>query len=201
MEAGMKMAIMEVRRKTLASIVACKKALESHSWDVEKACYHIAKAIHDTKSNDKSHDCYGVVALYSYEFGRLGVMVELSCESGYVAKSHDFVRLAHTVAVHVAWANPKYIDRSQIDHLEIETARDNFKDMLAPTNGGTLDQGLVDLSMERSFYPKFCLLDQMEMKETHGKKTIGKLIGEMKRKTGEKIVVKRFARFRVGEQL
>ena len=197
MEPGMRAAIAEVRRKTLAPIVACKKALESYSWDVEKACLHIARAIHETKGNGKSHDAYGIVALYSYEFGRLGAMVELSCESGYVAKSNDFVRLANVVAIHVAWANPRYVDRSRMDPREVEAARDGFVVEIIDFEFKSREE--VDAGMERAFYPKFCLVDQLEMKETHGAKTIGMLLAELSDRTGEKIAVKRFARFRIGE--
>ena len=203
MELKTKLAIIEVRKRTLAPIVDCKKALELNSFDIDKSCRDIARARHNAKGNNRPHDTYGVVALYSYEFGRIGVMVELSCESGYVAKSHEFVKLANTIAIHIAWSNPRYIDRSQIDPIEIEIARDNFMDALSPPeifDDKTFNERVIDRTMDRTFYPKLCLLDQPEMKETQGKKTIGVLIDKMIDKTGEKIVVKRFARFKIGEQ-
>lgn len=104
-------AISEVRRRTLAPIWACKKTLEAHGWDVEKSCSAISKTIHENK-NDNAHDSYGSVGLYSHSFGRVGVLVEVSCESSYVVKSREFVRLVNAIASHIAWSNPIALDRS-----------------------------------------------------------------------------------------
>jgi len=104
-------AIADVRKRTLAPIWGCKKALEACGWDVEQACLSITKALHDSK-NGKAHDSYGVVGLYTHAFGRIGVMVELSCESSYVSKSREFVKLVNLISAHIAWSNPLALDRS-----------------------------------------------------------------------------------------
>ena len=157
--------IMEVRRRTLTSIQDCRKILQESDWDVEVACLAIARASHDEKHGPESHDSYGIVCPYIHSFGRLGVMVELTCESSYTAKHRDFIRLANTIAMHIAWSNPKGIDRNDINPV--------FGDV--------------------------CLMDQPEMKETKGQRTIRELISEMSMKTGEKINIRRFARFEVGK--
>jgi elongation factor Ts len=199
-------AIAEVRRRTGVPVMSCRKALDSNGWDVDKACLNIARTIHDYKAgNGKSHDAYGIVALYSHEFGRVGVMVELGCESGYVAKNNDFIKLANAIAIHIAWSNPKYICRDDVDPREVEAARDNFAEtspevkraMLGvPDLSGQLIDGMID----RLFYHKVCLLDQPEMKETQGKETIGALLNKMSLQTGENVSVRRFARFRIGDR-
>lgn len=199
-------AIAEVRKRTMAPLLGCRKALEINEWDVDKACHNIAKAVHEDKvGNGKSHDSHGIVALYSHEFGRIGVMVEVSCESSYVAKSRDFIKMANTIAIHVAWSNPKYVSRADVDPREIEAARDNFSDTIgsgpewAKVGKLFVSDGMVDSAMESHFYPKMCLLDQPEMKESQGQETIGELISRMSMETGEKISVRRFSRFRIGD--
>lgn len=156
-------AIIEVRRRTLAPIWGCKKALEACGGDIEEACQTIARALHDSK-NGKAHDSHGSVGLYSHAFGRVGVLVEVSCESGYVTKSREFVKLVNLIASHIAWSNPQALER-----------------------GDTLDIGDV------------CLLDQPEMKETQGERTIGQLVYELSRNTGEEIRIVGFVRFEVGK--
>ena len=156
--------IAEVRRRTLAPIWGCKKALEASGWDVEQACRSIAKTLHDSRGgrNGNSHDSHGMVGMYSHAFGRIGVLVEVACESGFVSRSLDFVKLVNAVAAHVAWANPQSLER------------------------GAAGLGEV------------CLLDQPEMKETQGQRTIGELVAELSHKTGEEIRIVSFARFEVG---
>ena len=97
-------AILEVRKRTEAPISSCKQALEAANWNIDLACLTIAKATHKEK---KSHDHYGTVCLYSHSFGRIGVMVELNCETDFVARTDEFQNLAKVIAMHVAWANPK----------------------------------------------------------------------------------------------
>jgi elongation factor Ts len=156
--------ILVVRRITQAPVVDCKKFLELSNWNIEEAVRLIARKKHDEKTN-KSHEFYGIVCLYSHQFGRVGVMVELSCESGYIAKSLDFIKLANTIAVQIAWSNPKGLDRQDVQQC----------------------------------FGEVCLLDQVEMKETQGQRTIKELLAELSCKTGENIKIVRFARFDVGD--
>ena len=162
-------AIIEVRRRTLAPMSSCKEALDIANWDVEKACLNIARSVHD-KKNGNSHDSYGIVCLYSHSFGRVGVMVEIGCESGYVAKSREFLRLANTIAVHIAWANPLRIDNSGADG-----------------------------ALEQIFGHDASLMDQKELKESNGEKTIRQLVQELSDKVGERIEIRHFSRFEIGQ--
>jgi len=191
--------IAEVRRRTSAPIKDCKKALELNGWDLDDACRHIAKVLHDERAlargKEKQHDSYGTVALYSYEFGRLGVMVELSCESNYVAKSREFIKLANAIAIHIAWSNPRFVDRFQVPPGDVRAAEDELRKKIGEEGW----QQFGDDLMEKHFYPKYCLLDQLEIKETQGKETISSMVGNLSRQTGEVIAVKRFARFRIGD--
>ena len=160
-------AIAEVRKKTQAPIVACQKAIESANGNIEEAIKNIHK---DIRGRGNDQESYGTVCLYTNGFGRLGVMVELSCESGFMAKSRDFAKLANTIAVHISWANPLYIDTS---HMQ---------------------DGDVVLSMD------MCLLEQKEERESNGNKTIRQLIQEFSSKWGEHVTVVRFARFEIGQE-
>jgi elongation factor Ts len=155
---------MEVRKRTLAPIWGCKKALEGCDWDVDLACMSIAKALHDDRHGTQIGS-QGMVGLYSHAFGKVGVVVEISCESSYVAKSRDFVRLVNTISAHIAWSNPQTID-----------------------GGG--DMGAVGA---------VCLLDQVEMKDTQGKKTIREIVEELSKRTGEDIRIIGFSRFEIGK--
>jgi len=158
-------AILEVRHRTQDSISECKKALEISNWDIDEAVRIVSRVRHDANTKNQSHEFYGYVGLYSFEFGRAGVLVELGCESGYVAKSSEFIKLANTIAVHVAWANPKGLNREDVNQS----------------------------------FGEVCLLDQPEMRETKGQRTIRELLAELSCKTGENITLVRFVRFKVGE--
>ena len=156
--------ITEVRRRTSASIADCKQNLEKCDWNADAACLMIAKKNYNNKNGD-SHNAYGIICPYIHAFGRIGVMIELSCESSYVAKHRDFIKLANTIAMHIAWSNPVGIERKDVN----------------PSFG------------------EVCLLDQPEMKEVQGQRTIGELISELSIKLGEPICIRRFARFEVGK--
>ena len=142
-----------------------KKSLEISNWDIDEAVRLVARNRHDMKSNNQAHESYGYVCLYSYEFGRSGVMVELGCESGYIAKNIDFIKLANVIATHISWSNPKRV---------------------------LIERMLIKLSEK-------CLLDQPEMRENQGQRTIRELLLDLSCKTGENITLVRFARFKVGE--
>lgn len=203
-------AIMEVRRRTGAPISGCKIAIESCNGDVDEACLTIARAVHEEQAGGK-HDSYGLVCHYSHNFGRVGVMVEITCESSYVAKNREFIKLANAIAVHIAWSNPKYISRSELDIRDIESAKENFTATMesgaALAARGHYDvqfgaeylSRLVNDSMERYYYPGLCLLDQKEMSESGGDKTVGQLLRELSDKVREKIEVKWFARREIGK--
>jgi elongation factor Ts len=208
-------AILEVRKRTEAPISSCKQALEASNWNVDLACLTIAKTTYKDK---RSHDHYGTVCLYSHNFGRIGVMVELSCESGYVAKNREFQKLANTIAVHVSWSDPKYISRDQVSQEEISEAEVDFEPVWQEkfnrpfVNITSGQQSLATYvsspedfyvkkqkDFEKWFYPNICLLDQTEERDSGGAKTIGELIDLFSEKVGEKIEVKKIARFEVGK--
>ena len=114
MESSKVKAISEVRQITQARLVDCKTALENSNWNVNDAIKSIGKKHHDEMNNENQHEFYGTVCLYSHLFGRVGTMVELSCESSYVAKSADFIKLANAIAVQISWSNPKGLDRQDV---------------------------------------------------------------------------------------
>ena len=185
--------------------MGCRKALESCDGDVDEACLTIARALHDEKSGEK-HDSYGIICHYSHNFGRVGAMVEITCESSYVAKNREFLKLANAIAVHIAWSNPKYVSRKELDQRDVDAARDNFEATIISsmqsacrTTTFLYDHEsyvlrLVDAAMEERYYPALCLLDQKEMRESGGGKTIGQLLHDLSEKVRENVEVKWLAR-------
>ena len=190
--------IKELREATKAGVLDCRKALESSNGDFQKAVDFLrekglataAKRADRTASN-------GMVELYSHGNGRVGVMVEVNCETDFVARSEQFRKFAHEVALQVAAAAPKYIKEEDIpaDILEHETeiakgrAREEGKPeaMLEKIAQGRLDK----------FKDEVVLMRQAYIRDDQA--TIGKLLLEQIAAIGENIVIRRFVRWELGE--
>jgi len=140
--------IMDVRRRTKVSIQECKNALESTGWDVESACLNITKTIHDDKNGPERHDSYGIVCPYIHAFGRIGVMVELNCESSFVAKHRDFIKLANTIAMHIAWSNPEGVERNDVNQVFGEVCLLDQAEMKETQGRCTIRELLAELSIK-----------------------------------------------------
>jgi elongation factor Ts len=190
--------VKELRDKTNAGMMDCKKALEEASGDLEKAVEilrekGIAKAA--KKSGRTTNE--GLVASYIHPGDKLGVLVEVNCETDFVAKTDDFKGLVHDIAMQIAAANPLVVQREDIEEEIIEKEKEIYRNQAI--NEGKPEKILdkiVDGKLEK-YYKEVCLLEQPFIRDQD--KTITDLLHEAISTLGENITVKRFARYRLGE--
>ncbi len=190
--------IKELRAKTGAGIVDCKKALQESDGNVEKALEILRKkgAAKAAKKADRT-TAEGAVISYIHAGGKVGALIEINCETDFVARTEDFKTLGHEVAMQVAAMGPKYVSREEIPTEVIEKEKEILKEQ-ALTEGKP--EHIVEKIVEgrlNKFYSDNCLLDQLWIKDDS--KTIADLIKEYITKLGENIKVKRICRFGVGE--
>ncbi len=190
--------IKELRQRTGAGVLDCKKALQSSGGDVDKAIEHLRKsgvAKAEQKLTRKTDE--GIIEAYIHPGARLGVLLELNCETDFVAKTDDFKRLARDVAMQIAASNPIAISREDIDEEVLQREREIYRSQME--NSGKPEnilEKIVEGKLSK-FYKEVCLLEQPFVKDTaitvedHIKQSIAKI--------GENISVKRFSRFRIGE--
>lgn len=191
--------IKELREKTGVGVNDCKKALEETGGDIQKAVDYlrekgIAAAAKKTLRTAKE----GLIYAYIHSNEKLGVLLEINCETDFVARTEDFKELAKDVAMQIAAMSPQYVKREDIPQDVIEKEKEIYKaqikDSKKPEN---VIEKIVNGKLEK-FYSEVCLLEQPFIKDD--KITIDSIIKEKISKLGENIVVKRFTRFVVGEK-
>ena len=190
--------VKSLRDKTGAGMMDCKKALVETKGNLDKAVDHLRKSgIAKAEKKGERIAKEGLVFSYIHHGGRLGVLVELNCETDFVAKTEGFSDLAHNLAMQVAATNPLSISREDIDNTILEREKaiysDQAKESGKPEN--IIDK-MVDGRVEK-FYAESCLLEQQFIKDPDRK--IGDLMTEAVATLGENIVINRFIRFAVGE--
>lgn len=190
--------VKKLRDKTGAGMMDCKKALQEADGDLDKATdilrrQGIAKA--EKKSGRTANE--GQIASYIHPGGRIGVMLEINCETDFVAKTDDFQNLANDVAMQIAAMSPVAVDREDIDDALIEKERtiyhEQAKDEGKPEH---IIEKIVDGRLEK-YFAEVVLLEQPFVKDTD--KSIGQLITDAVAKLGENISVNRFVRYELGE--
>jgi elongation factor Ts len=188
----------ELRQRTGIGMMDCKKALQEAEGDIEKAVTILRKkgmALAKDKMSRAASD--GAVGAYIHMNGKLGVLVEINCESDFVARNQEFQGLVKNVAMHIAAANPTYVSSQEVpaDVLEQEKdiIRSQFKDSNKPAE---IVEKIVEGKLGK-FYSEVCLLNQPFIKDD--KTTVEQLITSFIAKFGENIKVKRFTRFVLGE--
>lgn len=191
-------AVKALREKTGAGMMDCKRALEESNGDFQKAIEYLRKkgASIAQKRSDKLAN-QGVIESYIHTGGRVGTLIELNCETDFVAKTEDFQRLAKDLAMQVAAMNPRYVSREEVDKSEIEKEIEIYKTQ-------ALNEGKPDAIAEKiaqgrleKFYQEVCLLEQSFIKDSG--KTVQDLLNEATAKLGENIRVRRFTTFHLGE--
>lgn len=189
--------VKELRDKTNAGMMDCKKALSETNGDMEKAIDLLRQkglAVAQKRAGRATSE--GIIETYIHAGGKLGAMVEVNCETDFVAKSDDFIAFAQNVAMHVAAVNPVSISREEVPADLAERERNIFKqqaiDSGKPEN---IAEKMVVGKMDR-FYAENCLMEQKFVKNPD--LTIQDLLNELIAKLGENISVKRFQRFQVG---
>ena len=190
--------VKELRETTGAGMMDCKKALEQAGGDMEKAIGILReKGSAVLSKREAKATTEGTVACYIHTGGKVGVMVELDCETDLVAKTDDFKELAHDIAMQIAWSQPEYVSREDIPEARIEQEREIHHQWAL--NQGKPEAALPKIIEGRleKFYSTVVLLDQPFIKNEDV--SISELIREKAGKLGEKIVLQRFVRYRVGE--
>ena len=190
--------IRELRGRTGAGVLDCKKALEASNGDVDKAIEHLRKsgaAKAEQKLTRKTDE--GIIEAYIHPGARLGVLLQLNCETDFVGKTDDFKRLARDIAMQIAASNPIAISRDDIPKEILEREKSIYtsqtKDSGKPEN---IIEKIVEGKLGK-FYKEVCLLEQPFVKDTNI--SVENYIKEHIAKIGENISIKRFARFRIGE--
>ena len=190
--------VKKLRDKTGAGMMDCKIALTETNCDMELAIEHLRKkgAAVAAKRADRETN-QGVVEAYIHAGGRIGAMVELNCETDFVAKTPGFKQLAHDIAMQVAAMTPQYVSREQIPQKVIDKELEIYKEQAQ--NEGKPAQIAEKISQGRleKFYQETVLIEQSFIKDSG--KTIKDIIDEETAKVGEKITVRRFLRYHLGE--
>ena len=190
--------VKELRQKTGAPMMDCKQALEEAKGDLEQAIVHLRKKGVATAAKKAARvTSEGSVASYIHAGGKIGVLVEVNCESDFVARTDDFKDLVHDIAMHIAASDPKFIRREDVTPEAYEREKEIYREQAKATGK---PQNVVEKIVEGKmgkFYEEVCLYDQPFIKEQTI--TVSQLIASKVGKLGENISVKRFARFKVGD--
>ena len=190
--------VKELRARTGAGVIDCRNALAECRGDLEKAQQLLrARGLLAAARKSGRVAKEGLVTSYIHGEGRLGVLVEINCETDFVARTEDFKTLARDIALQVAASDPRYVSREDVPE-ELATAERAAYLAKARADGkdGADAEAEAQKQMDK-FYETSCLLDQPFIRDEH--RSVGELIKEVIAKTGENIQVRRFARFRLGE--
>jgi elongation factor Ts len=190
--------VKELRGATAAGVLDAKKALEASGGDFDKAVDILREkgAARAAKRSGRAAS-EGVIELYAHPGNRVGVILELNCETDFVARNEEFQELAHDLALHIAAMNPQYVTSDEVPTDELDRETEVLRNQaLAEGKPEQIVEKIVAGRMNK-FYEEFCLLEQPFVKDDKVK--IKDLITDTIRKTGENIVVRRFARYALGE--
>src|SRR5580658_870847 len=190
--------VKELRDRTGAGFTACRDALLEAKGDVEQAINVLRKkgqAAAAKKAQRTTSE--GLVSSYIHAGGKIGVLVEVNCESDFVARTADFQRLCHDVAMHIAALDPRFLRREEVTQATLDRERDIYKEQAKATGKpeNVIDK-IVSGKMEK-FYEENCLYEQHFIKDEG--LTIKELVDQAIAKVGENITIRRFSRFKVGE--
>ncbi|HEV2904734.1 MAG TPA: translation elongation factor Ts [Pyrinomonadaceae bacterium] len=197
-------AIKALREKTGAGMMECKKALTEAEGNEERAIEILReRGLASAKKKEGRVAAEGVVGSYIHMGGKVGVLVEVNCETDFVARGEEFQQLVKDIAMHVAAAEPRFVSREEVNTDTLDKERDIARAQAKndPKNANKPDQ-VIDKIVEgrlNKFYEEFVLLDQPFIKDPA--KTVGELVTEKIAKTGEKVTIRRFARYKMGEGL
>ncbi len=192
--------VKDLRQRTGAGVIDCKTALQEAKGNLEGAIDYLRRkglATAAKKAGRIATD--GLVSSYIHAGGKMGVLVEINCETDFVAKTEDFQTFVKNIAMHIAAANPQYIRREEIPQEVLERERAIYQTQAQEAGKPikVIDK-IVEGKMER-FYSEVCLVDQTYVRDPD--LTIKELVDAMIAKVGENVAIRRFARFQLGERL
>ena len=193
--------VKELRDRTGAGVMDCKTALKAANGDLDAAVEHLRKkGLADAQKRASRDAKDGVVASYIHPGAKLGVLIDVACETDFVAKTDAFQELVKDLAMQVAAANPSWVAREDVPGEVVEKEREIYRGQMADQKKPpqVLDK-IIEGKLEK-FYQERCLLEQPFIKDATGKTQVKDLVDAVNAKTQERVVVRRFARFQVGER-
>src|SRR5690348_9870271 len=197
-------AVKQLREKTGAGMMECKDALVESSGNEERAIEILReRGLASAKKREGRIAAEGIVGSYIHMGGKVGVLVELNCETDFVARGDEFQQLVKDIAMHIAAAEPRYVTREEVPENVLDKEREIARAQATndPKMANKPDQ-VIDKVVEgrlNKFYEETVLVDQPFVKAPE--KTVGELVTEKTAKTGERIAVRRFTRYKMGEGL
>jgi elongation factor Ts len=191
--------VMELRERTGAGVMDCKAALTASNGNLDEAVEFLRKkGLADAKKREGREAKDGVVYAYIHSGSKLGALVEVNCETDFVAKTDAFQDLVKDLAMQVAAANPTYVAREEVPGEVLEKEREIYRSQMADQKkpAQVIDK-IVEGKLEK-FFTEQCLLEQPFIKDATGKTKVKDLVDKVNAATKEKIGIRRFARFQVG---
>ena len=190
-------AIRQLREKTNAGVLDCKKALKEAKGNFDKALEVLRKkGISLAKQKSSRTAKQGKIESYVHMEGKIGVLVEINCETDFVAKNSEFKTFAKDIAMQIAAANPHYTTRDEVPSGIVDKEREVIKSQIKGKPANVVDK-ITEGKLEK-FYEESCLLDQPFIKEPKIK--VKNLLTDLIGKIGENIVIRRFTRYQLGEE-
>jgi len=192
--------VKELREKTSAGMMDCKKALKATEGDLKKAMEYLRKKGIDAASSKLNRKALnGKVESYIHLYGKIGVLVEINCETDFVANTEEFKGFAKDITMQIAASNPKFISREDVPNDIIEKEKEIFFAQVEKTGKpAPIIKKIVEGKLEK-YFKENCLKEQVFIKDNS--KNINQLLLELIAKLGENIVIRRFARFQLGEEI
>ncbi len=192
--------VKQLRERTGAGFSDCRNALVESSGDLERAIDVLRRkgqAAAQKKAQREATE--GLIGHYIHAGGKIGVIVEVNCESDFVARTDDFQHLCHDIAMHIAAIDPRYVRREEVTPEILDHEREIYREQARATGKpDPVIEKIVTGKMEK-FYEENCLYEQHFIKDETGHLTVGELINQLIAKLGENISVRRFVRLKVGE--
>ena len=190
--------VAELRQRTGAGMMDCKAALQETNGDMDAAVELLRKkGVAKAEKRGGRETREGLIGSYIHHNGKIGVLVEVNCETDFVARNDDFKAMVKSIAEHIAAANPLAVDKDQIPAEKVESERRIYTEQVQESGKpANMVDKIVSGKLE-AFYKENCLLSQPWVRDD--KKTIGDLVKEISAKTGENIQVRRFSRLQIGE--
>ncbi|HXG04172.1 MAG TPA: translation elongation factor Ts [Candidatus Binatia bacterium] len=188
-----------LRERTGAGVMDCREALAATRGDMEAAVEYLRKkgmAAAAKRAHREARE--GQVAAYIHPGNRLGALVEVDCETDFVARTEDFQALLKDLAMQVAAAGPTWVAREDVPPEVLDKEREIYRAQVDPKKPAAVIDKIVEGKLEK-FFSENCLLEQAFIKDPTGKTRVRDLVAGVAARTGERIVVRRFARFQVGE--
>lgn len=191
--------VKELRERTGSGLMDCKRALSESQGDLEKAIDWLRQkglAAASKKSGRKASE--GIIGTYVH-MDKIGVIVEVNCETDFVARTDEFRNLVKDIAMHIAASNPSYLSADDVPETVKEREREIYRAQVINKPANIVDK-ILEGKLEK-FFSENCLIEQIFIKDTEQKQKIKDLINEKVAKLGENIVLRRFVRFQLGEGL